>query len=851
MSEFYTNVSLLGNNILYRGVSNGERVKKKIEYKPSLFVKTNKPTDYKTLQDEPVERIQFESISDANRFIRETKDISNLSFFGNTKFIYAFIADYHKEQKIDYDFKYINTAYIDIEVDTANGYASPENPWQKITAITMLINGCYFVFGLNRYKNTRNNVKFIFCESEEDLLKKFIELWRSKEIDIVSGWNIQFFDLPYLVNRIIRVLDEKTASKLSPWRQIGIRQVIHKGKKQDVVELIGIAVLDYYELYRKFQPKQESEKLNYIAYVELNEHKLSYDEYGSLHNLYHENYQKFIDYNIKDVELVYRLEEKLKLIEMSINIAYDAKTNYTDVFTQVRLWDSIIFNYFKQHNLVLPQHEHKNKLEKYAGAYVKDVIPGMYDWIVSFDIDSLYPHLIVQFNISPETITGTFVSDTFKYIEERDEYNVDDLLNKKIDTKFLNEKDETLAVNGFTFSKEKRGFLPDILNRMIEDRKLYKKKLAEAKRELEETLKILQIRPDDINLKNKVKQLEFDVSKYNNFQLTKKIQLNSAYGAMGTNYFRFYDTRLAEAVTLSGQLAIKWIAKDVDLYLSSLMKDNKNRIVAIDTDSIYITLGDLIKQLKLDSNDKIVDVLDQFSENKIKPVISKSAFALSEYLNCYSQSINMKREVIANKGVWTAKKRYMLNTYDIEGIRKKKLKIMGIEAVRSSTPEICRRYITEATQLIFDTDEATLQKFISEKKEEFRTLNPADVAFPRGMNGLVKYTDEVELFKGGTPIHVRGALLYNHFVNSKGLDKILPLIRDGDKIKFMYLREPNPVQSHVIAVPETGLPQELNLHKYVDYDKQFEKAFLEPMQHILAAINWKAEQETSLEYFFG
>lgn len=472
--NFYTNCTCIGNNILYRGIENGERVSRKFTYPPILFVPSKKETKWKTLDGKYVDKIQFADINDAKEFVRKYESVENFAFYGNTKYHYVHIADSFPEM-IDYDFSKLTVANIDIEVASENGFAPVENPFEQVIAITIESKGRYVVFGCGDFTTDNSAIKYIKCRDERDLLERFMTYWDHLAPDIVTGWNVQFYDIPYIINRISRVFSDKEAKRMSPWRYLSTRSALYKGRQHPVVELVGISTLDYIEMYRKFQPRQESEKLNYIAYVELGEKKISYEEYGDLHSLYKNNYQKFIEYNIKDVELVKKLEEKLKLIEMVVALAYDAKVNFTDVFAQVRMWDTIIFNHLKKQNIALPKITENNKGAEYAGAYVKDVKPGMYDWVVSFDLNSLYPNLIAQFNISPECL----ISEKYRSV------TVQDLLNKKIDTSSLKDEGVALTANGHCFSTERSGFLPDILMRMYEDRKLYKKKMLESQKELE------------------------------------------------------------------------------------------------------------------------------------------------------------------------------------------------------------------------------------------------------------------------------------------------------------------------------------------------------------------------------
>jgi DNA polymerase elongation subunit (family B) len=472
--NFYTNCTCVGNNILYRGVRNGERITQKFTVSPTLFLPSQKPTKYKTLDGKYADKIKFTDINEAKQFVKRYEGVDNFVYYGNTKYHYVYLGD-EFPNVVDYDFDKLVVANIDIEVASEGGFAPPENPFEEVIAITVESKGTYVVFGCGEFSSDKDSVKYIRCENESDLLRRFVEHWEYLAPDIVTGWNIQFYDIPYLVNRISKIFGDKEAKRLSPWKYLSTRKAYYKGRHQVAVELVGISTLDYMELYRKFQPKQESEKLNYIAYIELGERKLSYEEYGSLHSLYKNNYQKFIEYNIKDVELIRKLEEKLKLIEMCCALAYDARVNFTDVFAQVRMWDTIIFNHLKKQNIVLPRLSENEKDTEYAGAYVKEVVPGMYEWVVSFDLNSLYPNLIAQFNISPECL----LPEKFQTV------SVQSLLKRECDTAHLKKDSVGLAANGCCFSNDKIGFLPDILMRMYEDRKTYKKKMLESQKELE------------------------------------------------------------------------------------------------------------------------------------------------------------------------------------------------------------------------------------------------------------------------------------------------------------------------------------------------------------------------------
>lgn len=829
--KFYTHFSRAGNYILERGYENGKRFQRRTEYNPCLYVRSQKETDFKTLSGDFVSQIQLGTMRDAGDFIRKYEDVQNFDIFGSTNFAYVYINEVYPDE-IPYDPSYIAIANIDIEVGSDNGFPEPALATEPITAITFKVKGHSYVIGCGDYTNTREDVSYSKCKDEHQLIQKFLELWELFDPDIVTGWNIQFFDIPYLYNRILRLMGENTAKRLSPWRMIGERSTTIHQKQQIAFDLVGIAILDYLELYKKFTySQQESFSLNHIAFVELGERKLDYSEFENLHQLYRLNYQKFIEYNIRDVELVERIDDKMKFIDMVMALAYDAKVNLNDVFTQVRMWDTLTHNHLIKKGIVVPQKKSATKNSQYAGAYVKEPRVGMYPWVVSFDLNSLYPHLIMQYNISPDTI-----------IDRTESVTVDSLL----DGKYQTNTEYCMAANGQFFRRDVQGFLPEMMERMYEDRSLYKKKMIEAQKRLE-----------SVTDRKQRFEIEKDISKYKNLQLAKKVQLNSAYGALGNEYFRFFDIRQAEAITLSGQLSIRWIEKKINQYLNKILEtSNFDYVIASDTDSIYLNLGPLVQKIygaKDVAKEKIVDFLDKVCEDKLQPFIDKSYQQLADYMNAYAQKMFMKRETIAETGIWTAKKHYILNVWDNEGVRytEPKLKMMGIEAVKSSTPMVCRDKIKDALKLIMKGNEKDFQDFVASFKKEFKTLPFEDVAFPRGVSEVAKYTEKGKntFYSKGTPIHVRGSIIYNVLLEKHNLTKKYQKINDGDKIKFCYMKVPNPTHENVLSVL-TVLPKEFDMQKYIDYELQFDKTYIEPLKSIVSTFGWNVEPTSSLLGFF-
>ena len=821
--KFYTHAQQRGDKIYVRGYDNGKRVAHVVSYKPYMFL-PKQDGFYRTLDGKSVDKMSFDSIGDAKDFMEKYDGVANMDIYGLTAFTYTYLYDAYPGE-IQYDPSIVSVVSIDIECAADEGFPNIQKADKEITAITLRKNGKSIVFGCGEYVEHTPDIKYIRCKNEHELLAKFLQVWNhdSWKPDIVTGWNIEFFDIPYTVNRIKQLLGDAEAKRLSPWKLLDEREVEFKGKKNQSYNPVGIAVLDYYQLYRKFSfGNQESYKLDYIAQVELGEKKIDYSEYGNLLALYKNDFQKFIEYNIHDCVLVDKLEEKLKFIEQVMALAYDAKVNYVDTMTTVRPWDVIIHNYLLDRRIVIPQFKPSKEEFELVGGHVKDVKPGLSKWVVSFDLNSLYPHLIMQYNISPET----FVTRLPGF------QSIDTLLNGS----FTHNCEHAIAANGCIYRKDKQGFLPALMETMYNDRTKYKKLMIEAKKRYEVT---------------KSREDEMLIARYHNMQMAKKIQLNSAYGSLGNRYFRWFNFNNAESITMSGQLSIRWIEKKVNEYLNKMMKTDVDYIIASDTDSIYVTMENMVKLLNTDDDMFIVGALDSFCEQKLQPYIDKCYQELADMMNAYQQKMQMKRETIANKGIWKAKKMYILNAWNVEGVQydKPKLKVQGIESVRSSTPAACRETLKKCFEIIMNKDEAALQKFIADFRIEFMTLPFEDVAFPRGVKNLKEYRDSASIYKKGTPIQVKSALLFNKIVSEKKLSFLQP-ISDGDKIKFAYLQLPNPVRDTVIANADQ-LPADMKLDKYIDRDMQFSKAFLEPLKSITEAIGWEVEQRSTLEDFFS
>jgi DNA polymerase elongation subunit (family B) len=840
--KFYTCAHQYGSKVLVRGVHNGVRFTKRADFSPTLYVKSKEPSKFKSLYGEDLQPVEFANNNEAKEFVQTYGQVENFPIYGQTNYGYQYITHTYPGE-IQWDITQLNIQTIDIETSSEHGFPDVQNPIEEVLLITVknLVTRQIITFGCGEFddkceeiENLRaqgNRFLYVKCDNEHDLLETFLRFYSENYPDIITGWNCDLFDIAYLISRVERLFcsedDTTMKKKFSPWGLVRRKNVTIMGREHVSYDITGVAIIDYIDLYKKFTyVRRESYKLDYIGEVELGLKKME-NPYESFREFYVKDWQKFVEYNVRDVEIVDALEHKMKLVELILTMAYDAKCNFNDVFSQVRTWDCIIYNHLHNQNIQIPQKK-ENRGRQIEGAYVQEPKPGQYDWVVSFDATSLYPSIIMQYNQSPETFVQGEVKDT----------TVNGLLENRYDLSDLKDKDYTMTSNGYCYTRDKQGKFPEIVQKFFDDRQRYKKLMIAAEKEYEQT---------------KNPKLKNDISKYNNFQMARKIQLNSLFGAWGNEYFRYYDSRIAEGITMTGQFIIRKVGEALNEYLNKVVGTNgHNYSFYSDTDSCYISLDPLVRKYygNLD-RDKLIDVLDKICEEKITETINKSCDQLADYTNAFQKKIIFKREAIAERGLWVAKKRYALNVYDNEGVRYKdpKLKVMGLEIVRSSTPAPVRESLKEAVRLALTTDEKTLQGFIEHTRMLFNKFEPEQIAFPRGVNGLMKYTSGADIYAKGTPMHVRGALMYNHLLRKNKLDKKYEVIQEGEKIKFVYLKEPNHIRENCIAFIGK-IPKELDLDRYIDYNTMFEKSFLEPIKQIIEGLGWKTEVTASLEDLF-
>lgn len=826
MSKFYTNIEVRGNTILYRGYDNGMPIQQKIAYRPHLFVKTNEQTQYKVFKSqEPVKKKTFDSINDMKDFVEQFKDVPNFGVYGCTHLVRQFTGNEFRGE-IDWDFKQVQLWFFDIETKAENGFPKPEIADQEILLITMInyqtkdihiwsakpVEKDNKIFDLYKEGYT---LKFQCFETEKQLLKDFLVFFASTRIDVISGWNSELFDIPYIVNRIKRVLGDEVVKMLSPWKIVKERQVrFDNGDTKQTYDILGVTHLDYIELYKKFNPgSQESFKLDFIAMKELGEGKVDLPG-ESFQDGYNLHYNMFVWYNAIDVILLCKLEKKMMLVMLAMQLAFIAKCQFGDVLSAMRLWESIIYNYFLDENIVETLEKERTEKHSIVGAYVHDPVPGKYGWTVSVDATSLYPSIMMQNNISPETI-----------LDYQDSISIDKCLSGSVSVK---NDTSIISANGLTTTKEFRGFIPILVERMFDLRKKTKNRMLDLKK---------QNAPEEEYAALDVAQKAF------------KIAANSFYGVTGLQHFRYYDYRLAEAVTSTGQIYIKKAKEILDELLSKL-SNNIDVSTYLDTDSIYFSCDGIVAAKCQTMNDsEIVNYLEKFVFDIVQPYLNKKLLEFSTKFGIDDCKIFFKLECIGPSIIFVAKKRYAFDILYSEGVRyeKPKMKVMGIEIVRSSTPSVVKDYLKESLALCLRSDEKSLQKKVKEVRESFMQHHYKDISFPRGVNGLSTYSNAASIYKSGCPIHVRGALLYNNQLQRKNLHTKYPLIAEGDKIKFVALKMPNPIHENVIAFSKT-IPSELGLDSYIDYNVQFEKSFLAPLEGILNAIKWTAEEKVTLDF---
>lgn len=830
---FYTYAEAYNGKILVRGVKNGKRFTAKQSFSPSLWVPSKSDTEFKSLDNIRLQQVKFDTFSEYRKYIRDYSDVDNFRLFGDIGIHYQYL--YEKfPGKIEYDFAKVKIYVLDAETTVDFGFPDYRNPLESITVLTVcdLNENKYTTFGVGKYKNDDPEVTYIECADEKELFLKFLSFWTSDYPDAVTGWNIEDFDVPYLYARMQRILGENSVSALSPFDRVEADTREFNGNQYTKISIYGISVLDYLLIYKKFGFKtQENYRLDTVAEDELGENKLE-NPYDTFKEFYENDWQKFVEYNIHDTRLVMNLEHKRNLLRLVLTISYIAKINYNNVFSPVRTWDTLIYNYLRDRNIIIPSRRVDDTDNTIEGAYVKEPIPNMYNWVVSFDLNSLYPHLIMSMNMSPETIDD-FMVDT----------NVERLLGGDVSQV---KEGYSLAANGSQYNMSKTGFIPELMNNLYTGRKVEKNIMLETESKLEAI--------KSKATKREIAELNSIISTKDSLQNALKTLMNSGYGAMANVGFRFFDQRIAEGITMSGQLVIQTAERNANALMDKIVGSSKDRVIASDTDSLYVHVEDLVNKFAKDkSKDQQVTFVERASAEKIAPTLNSSLNQLAYSLNWNQDLLVFKLEKVADRGIWSAKKRYALHVYSSEGVRYKapKVAVKGLEIVRSTVPGWVRDKLKKAVEIVMTQTQDDLHEFVSTVESEYKTLPIIKIATNSSANNLVKYSHATNIYaEERVPIAVRAVLLYNHYLEEYNLGLKYQKINEGTKIKFVYLKEPNHIHENVIGFL-TKLPVEFGLDDLVDYGTMFDKSFINPLTKLISSFGWSPKPKATLEGLFG
>lgn len=903
----YINVFQTGDTINERYIADGETRVRKIRFEPTLY--RHHPTgEFKDIYDRPCTAIQHDSISAARSWMRDMRK-SNIEALGMDVFSYQYLFNTYKNQT-DFDYAALDIAYVDIEVPTNDGFPKPSICRWETDAVTIYSTKTrkFHVFTTRVWSKEKSvltvddhgkatdildRVEYHYCPDEKTLLASFVKYFRQNTPHILSGWNIDGFDIPYLLGRIKRVLGEKFLQHLSPFKIVDEKITVDDMTEEEVVsyEIRGVNTIDYLPAYKKFTFKtRPNYRLDTIGQVELGMKKLEFS-YRNYLEFAEKDPQLYIDYNIRDVDLIVHLDERLSILRLITSVAYYAKINFEDVFSPLKTWDAIIHNSLFDRGIIIPENRSGGK-EPYPGAFVKDPVLGLYKWIKSFDLASLYPHIIMGWNISPETIVDQYQLPVC-YVNSRPQPDVNKI-GLVAGTWTVPHDGNTFAGNGMMYTKTKRGILPTEVEKVFLQRKAAKKaefyadKVAtwaqqilterhEANIPVAGPLTVTEYDPgfneenlrqlNDANLENVI-TLARKMEKMEGVnQQARKVLINSLYGALGNEHFRYFDLRNAEAITMSGQLAIQWIMRKINEFMNKTCgTTDVDYVVYGDTDSVYVRFDTFVELMAKKKGCAVEDIetirwvnfLDKYSKDIVEPYIDKSYRELADYVNMYEHKMFMDREIIADRAFWTAKKRYAANVWDSEGKRKydehgnvvPKLKIMGIETQRSSTPPYASKMLEKSIKTILTKTETDLQELVAEVKANYSSIDYSQIASVSSANNLEQHHKNFEPIKG-CPGHVKGAIYFNKLAEKHGADPV----QSGDKIQILNLKVPNPLGNvDRIAYPSgTKIPDEfgIDITKYIDYNTMLEKGYMKPLTNICEAIGWKPEKIATLDDIFG
>jgi DNA polymerase elongation subunit (family B) len=808
----------------------GERIDTEIPFRPYFYVEHEGAKDAISIFKTTLAKKTFKNSLERKKYLDNT---SLTRIFHNLGPEQQFLIEMYKEINNDPNFSKfpLKTFLLDIEVDTTydSTFPTPEKAAVPINLITVYdtLTKTTHTWGLgNHYKPSSADCIYHRCDTEHNLILQFIDFWKSDYPDIASGWNSSGFDFPYIINRFAKLFGEDFVNQLSPVGSVRGRKVFtDMGKEMTVWSISGISLIDYMDLYKTFSPgERESFSLNYISELELGEGKIAHNAV-SLGELAHSDWKLFVDYNIQDVHLLVKLEEKLKFLEIARMLSYKGCTNFEAALGKVAIVTGAVSIQASKQGFVIPTFLHKQDRESYEGGFVRDPERGIQKAIVSFDVNSLYPNTIITLNISPETKIGKIVDGNFGSKQDLTIRLVNNKIHK-LSTEnfkqFLTKEKVAISSAGILYSQKDKGVIPNLIDQIYKER-------VEAKTELTKIKKA--------GKKDKSSLLK--ATYYDTLQYTLKILLNSIYGTFANKHSALMDIDNATSITATGQNVARAGSNILDQFVKEKYGIQNSITKYGDTDSVYVSIDSVLQKCNLNLlengaiNDKVHAIVNELDEHVNKEILN---WARTELFSIDPRYV-FKREVISDVGIFLQKKRYILHVLDEEGVPVDKFKYTGIELVRSTTPKKVKKFLENIikTALLTQNLKKTNEVF-RESYDEFCKLDPNDVAARTSINNLEKYTQESSLYKykKGTPSHVKGAIAYNILIKELKIDDKFEAIQSSQKVKKLYCAK-NKYGLDAISYVTT-LPTEFNIK--VDWDKMFSKLVTQPTERLYEAIGW-------------
>lgn len=827
---------------LFTWDDNGNRVTMDVSFNPYLYVETTLKGDSKSIFETPVRKRLFKDTRHRSNFIKEC---GTNRLFENLRPEQQFLIDTFHTKNNDLEFSQnpLKIQYVDIEVYCPDNFPTPDTAYEPINVITIYdsLDKRFYTWGTKRLQKKIDGCDYVYCETENQLLECVINYINRSSPDVLSGWNSEGFDIPYIINRSIRVLGEESIKRISPVENIYSRLMTGAfGKEQQRWYISGISCIDYLDIYKKFSVGlRESYKLDAIAELELGERKVDYGN-TNLSALADDDWQTFVEYNVQDVNLLVQMEDKLRYLELLRMLAYTGLTTIESAMGTLSVITGATVIKARSKGLVVPTFIKDNiNNAKYEGAYVGEPQRGFQHDVVSFDANSLYPNTMISLNLSPETKVGkiTHKDDTHVYITHVSGKNFK-LTHQKF-VEFIKSDNIALSKAKVLFSQNKKGIIPEIVDSIYQQRVLIKKELKTIKMKLS---KLDKSDDEYAGLKRKSEQLDIK-------QFTLKILINTVYGYFGNKHAPIGDPDIARSITLTGQAVIKRSNDILRDYVDKHGVPGADPVIYNDTDSTYISINRIMKKTgkKFHNDSKITDFAYKQAEAVEQYLNQEITKWSAKALNSKDSRFVFKRECMTDVGVFLQKKRYVLRVLDDEGIPTNKFKYTGVEVVRSTIPAPIKPYIKKIIETMMDTENRSVTNDVFlEAYEKFKELPVEDYSFVMGISDYEKYADRCNGFVTckGMPAHVKAAYHYNTLLEKLDLSGDYEAIETGDKVRYFYVNQPNKYGINAIAY-KYYYPDEFKKVFDPDIEKMFEKIIFSIIERFYEAVNWKLSKPSA------